>query len=539
MLDIVYHNYAESPAEFQNFLDLGGALAAAGLIGLVYQFRTTLWALVLRIRGGIQEKLIWIFSGVGLFIMLVKALILGGGFKLLTRNPVYYDIFAYLMFIASPASMLVLSLKNKIYKPSIKDAFHKELVREISKGSEDSIQAAFNLFMINFEAVCISIKSDDKITSESARFMTNEVLSEENIVEILTTKRLDALIFFFECLEKYKLNASDLIVCMPKITQKLLLDDQSFLYRHLELSGLSLSSCIYKVFDFPNILENFDLLNDYQLGYIDKEEFKSIRVKVFIEVLEKLIENYKKSFSIHSHLIKNDLRNLNELFRNLCLKIGAHEKQGINVTHVLIEERMGLHLIAHFLTKYKAIKEKDIFFDAGDSHPSIVNSIFANSLSKAFESLSFIENSSITYHTVITLFDGLEFGAEQSVEYLAEFEKNIWEKIAKNLKQKLYPITLKSYLEYLAIRLVSNSFRTNSWMDDLIEKTRILLYVDLKPLLDQNATMVDQKYMKEKVLPKSMVYENNSFAYIDKLGNKQSIVPPAENASSILDSICL
>ena len=307
MLDIVFHNYTQSSQEFQNFLDLGGALAAAGLIGLVYQFRTTLWALVLRIRGGIQEKLVWIFSGAGLFIMLIKALILGGEFQFLTRNPMYYDISAYIMFIASPVSMLLLSTKNKIYKYSTKDAFHKELVREISKNSENSSQAVFDLFIVNFEAICISMKSEDKMTSESARFMTNEVLSEESIVDILTTKRLDALIFFFECLEKYKLNANDLLVCMPKIAQKLLLDDQSFLYRHLELRGLSLSSCIYKVFDFRNILGNFDLLNEYQLCYIDEKEFRSIRVKVFINVLNKLIENYKKSSSIRSHSIKNGL----------------------------------------------------------------------------------------------------------------------------------------------------------------------------------------------------------------------------------------
>ena len=158
---------------------------------------------------------------------------------------------------------------------------------------------------------------------------------------------------------------------------------------------------------------------------------------------------------------------------------------------------------------------------------------------KLLKAFLFFENSLITYNTVITLFDGLEFGSEQPVEYLAEFEKNIWGKIAKNLNQKLYPITLKPYLEYLAIRLVSDNFQTNSWMTDLIEKTRILLYVDLKPLLDKNATMVDQKYMKEQVIPKSMVYENNLFAYIDKNGKKQMILPPQKNVlqPQILQSI--
>lgn len=57
------------------YLDLGGALAAFGLIFAVYQLRKPQWELVLKIRSGWQSNLIWIFGGVGLLLVLIGTLI--------------------------------------------------------------------------------------------------------------------------------------------------------------------------------------------------------------------------------------------------------------------------------------------------------------------------------------------------------------------------------------------------------------------------------------------------------------------------------
>ena len=58
MLDTVNLYYPHLDPQTSSFLGLSGALTAVGLIGIVYQFRTPLWALVLRIRGWWQRNLI-------------------------------------------------------------------------------------------------------------------------------------------------------------------------------------------------------------------------------------------------------------------------------------------------------------------------------------------------------------------------------------------------------------------------------------------------------------------------------------------------
>jgi hypothetical protein len=63
-------NFFSSP----NYIDLGGALAAFGLIFTVYQLRKPSWELILRIRPWWQRHLFWIISGVGLALVLARVL---------------------------------------------------------------------------------------------------------------------------------------------------------------------------------------------------------------------------------------------------------------------------------------------------------------------------------------------------------------------------------------------------------------------------------------------------------------------------------
>lgn len=56
MFNIINHYHSSLPPQAPSFLDLGGALTAIGLIGLVYQFRTPLWTLILSIRTPLQRN---------------------------------------------------------------------------------------------------------------------------------------------------------------------------------------------------------------------------------------------------------------------------------------------------------------------------------------------------------------------------------------------------------------------------------------------------------------------------------------------------
>ena len=99
------------------YLDLGGALAAFGLIFAVYQLRKPKWELILRIRRRWQSNLFWIFGGIGLFLVLVRVLLPQEWlqcFPFLFGNPLSYEVAAYLFFIASPVSLLYFSTKSKV-----------------------------------------------------------------------------------------------------------------------------------------------------------------------------------------------------------------------------------------------------------------------------------------------------------------------------------------------------------------------------------------------------------------------------------------
>ena len=63
------------PVETPIYLDLGGALAAFGLIFAVYQLRKPQWDLVLNIRDKWQGNLFWIFGGIGLLLTLIRVLV--------------------------------------------------------------------------------------------------------------------------------------------------------------------------------------------------------------------------------------------------------------------------------------------------------------------------------------------------------------------------------------------------------------------------------------------------------------------------------
>lgn len=66
-----------------------------------------------------------------------------------------------------------------------------------------------------------------------------------------------------------------------------------------------------------------------------------------------------------------------------------------------------------------------------------------------------------------------------------------------------------------------------------------LLAVDLKPLLDADAEMVNKEKMKDVLLSKSMNYENGNFTYRFGLGRgeKKTIPLPTNGAVSALEGV--
>lgn len=540
-----------------NYLDLGGALAAFGLIFAAYQLRKPGWEVALRLRDGWQRNLVWILGGCGLLFALISVLVaqIPPCSFISLGSPLLYQILAYLFFIASPLSLIYFISNTKgLFTRENSKKFYGAMVREVAQSNDERLNAVLEVLMDNFEDICKAAANEaDPGMNKSARAVLDVILSDEAMVKLLTTKRIDALQHIFIQVEKYHVNRRDSGVGIPRIVRNLFSDRESFFYRHLDRAGLALSSNIYKtIFESPILLTNFDLFGWPTLDYTMKNAMDSGGIKVLIEALSKSIETYLKTGNVPTRHINNGLSYLSDVFGSICLKLGIEERRGADINYSFKDELWSLHEIANFLghdyiflghdevlnrdvvEEEKTVPEADFFSDA------TVNAGIAAAIFKAFEQLTYIEKTTNIYHTVIELLHGMMYEGSAREGYRAAFEKRIWEQIGHNVVDRYYPAALKTYLIFIGLQLASADRKTG-WIGEQTERMRRLLYVDLKPLLDANEKMVDETPMKEALLPDLMDYVDGEFYYTVGLGKgtKTNIAPPPSGAQSALEGVDL
>ena len=550
-----------SSANIPIYLDLGGALAAFGLIFAVYQLRKPQWGLVLRMRNSWQRNLFWILGSIGLLLTLIRILLPEfwiAGLPYPFNVPLSYEIIAYLFFIASPLSLFYFSTRAKgLFNERNSRKFYEVMVQEISRTNDAGVNAALEVLLHNFRDICKAAHQEDrknKEVSQSARAILDIILSDESVVKILTTKRLDALQFVFAVIEKYNISRREAGIGIPKIVKNLFYDKESFFYKHLGRDGLALSSNIYEsIFDSPVILTNFDLFGYPTTEYSMRKEIGLSGINVFIEALSRSIKTYLITGRVPPQHINNGLSYLSDIFGDLCLKISIEEKRGVDTKYSLKDEWWALHLIANFLghdypflayqeeLNQEVTKREKTTSEANFYSNSTINACIAAALYKAFEQLSYIENTTDTYHIVLELLHGMMYESERKEGYRAPFEKRMWEQIGANIVKRHYPAVLKTYLEFIGFCLASDKNQRQGWIGEQTEKMRRLLYIDLKPLIDSDAEMVNKEKMKNALLPKCMNYKNGKFTYRFGFGHgeEKEIAPPQDKARSALEGVDL
>ncbi len=543
------------------YLDLGSALAAFGLIFAVYQLRKPQWELVLRIRSGLQSNLIWIFGGVGLLLVLIRVVLPQEWLFCLPfplNTLLSYEIVAYLFFIASPVSLLYFSTRSKgLFNKNTARKFYESLVWEISKTSDDNVNAALGVLLPNFDEVCKAIREHGQKEEihQSASAILDVILSDAAVVKVLTTKKLNALHYIFATIEKHGISRRDAGIGIPILVKNLFYDKDSFFYKHLNSrEGLALPLNIYEtIFNSPVILTNFDLFGYPTLGYSMRKEIGLAGINVFIEALSRATKTYLKTGSVPARHINDGLSHLSEIFGDLCFTISAEEKRGIDTKYALKDEWWGLHEIARFLghdypflahdeelSQEVADRERttaEVDFYSG----STINAGISAVLYKTFEQLSYIENTTDTYDTVLELLHGMMYESERKEGYRVPFEKRMWEQIGANVVRRHYPATLRTYLVFIGFCLASDRGQRQGWVGEQAERMRRLLYVDLKPLIDSNTEMVNNEKMKDALLPQLMNYKGGKFTYKFEFGRgeEKEIDPPQEGAGSALEGVDL
>lgn len=541
-----------------NYLDLGGALAAFGLIFAVYQLRKSDWDAVLKIRSNWQKNLFWIFGGVALLMSLLRVVATQIPLAYLAypfNVPLFYEITAYLFFIASPLSLMILATrKKKLFTSKNARKFYEVMILEVAKANDERLNAALEILLHNFEDICkAAAEESNGEMNGAARAILDVILSEESMVRLLTTKRIDALQHILTMVKKYHINRQDSGVGIPKIVGNLFSEKESFFYKQLDRTGFALSSNVYDaIFKSPEMLANFDLFGFPTLDYSMRAGFRQSGIKVFIKALSEAIETYLKTGQVSARNINNGISYLSDIFGDVCLKLSMEEQRGSDTRYTYKDDWQLLHDIAYFLghdyifigndeqlntgiiDREKTVPEADFF-----SYQTI-NAGIAAALFKAFEQLSFLSKTTDTYYTVLDLLNGMTYQSGTREGYREPFTKRMWEQIGHNVAERYYPAALRTYLVFIGFCLASTNARTG-WIGEQTERMRRLLYIDLKTLLDNQEKMVDGTPMIEALLPDSMGYANNEFTYTSGFGKgtKTVIASPPAGATSALQGVDL
>jgi len=547
--DLTNYPYQNPPI----FFSIGEALASIAILLAIYQFRREKWLIALRVRSYIQPI---VFSTLlaGVLLTIVSSLILIKDPVTIFQTSVFWQVVASIMVAFSIVFLFIRATNKKLFNPRNARKFYEVLGRELSRPSPDRLDVILNAFLENLDSICkTASQHPDAEGARSAIAILDSILGEASLVDLITTKRLDALRYIIATVEKHHLTERQ-VRGFSRIIKNLFSDQNSYLYRHLDKDGFALSTNLYEsLFGSPIILSNFNLFGWPSLDYKMQSGLNTIQVEVFIEALSQAIEAYLKNSSVPPRHINDGLSHLSSVFGNLCSKISTEEGRGIDTKYALKDEWWSLHLIANFLghgytflayqdelNQETKEKEKTVP-DASFYSYATINAGIAGALYKAFEQLSHIENTLDTYHTVLELMYGMMHEYEYKEGYRPSFEKRMWEQIAANVSQRHYPAVLRTYLEFIGFCTASDENQRQGWVGEQAERMRRLLYIDLKPLLDADTKMVNDEKMKDALLPKSMSYENSNFTYTFGFGKgeKKIIAPPVEGSTSALEGVDL
>ncbi len=544
--DLTGYPYQNPPI----FFSIGEAIASIAILLAIYQLKKDKWLLALKIRNYIEPTIFTTIT-MGVVLTIISPFIIIKDPANIFQISIFWQVVGSI-FVAFSIALLFIKATNKnLFNERNAREFYEVMAWELSRPSPERLEVILKAFIDNLDNICNAAALTDQSQSrESAILILDVVLSEGSLVDLLTTKRLDALHYFIIMAEKYNLDNQKMRGLSP-VVKNLFFDQGSFLYKHLEMSGLALASNLYEsLFGSPKMLRNFDFFG-WSTIHGTTPELTNTQIKVFIKALSTAMETYLKDGSVPPRHINNGISYLSTIFNNLCSKIRKEEDRGVDTKYHLEDEWWSLHTIANFFghdypflayeenLNDKIIEVEKTAHEADFYSDFTINAGIAAALYKSFVHLSYIKDTNDTYHIVLELLNGLMYAGQYKQGYRTPFEKRMWEQIAKNVIEKCYPNVLKGYLHFTGFTLASPEVgKREGWIIEQAERMRRLLYIDLKPLLDRDEKMVNDKKMIDVLLPQNMKYENGKFTYTIGFGKGPTVEilePPSESSSALED----
>lgn len=542
------------------FFSIGEAISALAILFAVYQFKREKWSLALEIRNYIKKVVVASMS-LGIIFSVVASLVSFVDPKNIFQLSIFWQVISSLLIAFSVVFLLTKATNKNLFNRRSSRNFYEVLSWEISRPDDNRLNLALDVLLDNLDNICKAI-SEDPLESEynqSARNILDVILSDSSIVRLLSTKRFDGLMFIISVIKKYNINMSHSPKGIPMIFQGLFLYPDSFLYKQLDRNGLALSANLYSsIFESSQMLNNFDLFGYPTLGFSSPQEITSSTISVFLEAISKSIKTYLKTGKVPVRHVNNGIEYISNLFGDICFKIRDEQDAGKNKRYNTNGNWWLLDKISHFwghdylfIGHRERFNEKDIVFnediltseklskEANFNSELSINEAIAAALYKSFTNLSAIEKENDTYHIVLNLLNGMTYEPNLQEGYILPFTQRMWIQIGKNVLGKHYPMVLKSYLQFVGFCLVGDQGQRAGWAGEQAERMRRLLYVDLKPKLDAGEVMINDKPMKESLLPDCMDYKDGKFTYTMGFGNGPTkiIDPPQDGSESALADI--
>jgi hypothetical protein len=545
--DLAQYPYLNPPV----FFSTGEAVASVAILLAIYQFRSEKWLIVLKVRNYIQ-KTVYTAMSLGIAIAIASSFILIKDPTNIIQLSIFWQALASLLIVFSIVFLLIKTTNKGLFVANPR-RFYEVMHWELARANPERLEVILDVLLENLNDICGSASQNPQSPiAKQAIAILDVILGDGSLIDAITTKRLDALSYILAIIEKNNLNHLQ-ARGIPLIVKNLFVDKNSFLYKHLEKSGLALSSNSYElVFGSAKLLANFDLFGWPTLDYKMQEGLNNKQITVLIEALSKAMETYLKTGTVPPRRINNGLSHLSKIYKNLCMKIATEEQRGTDTKYSLKDEWWSLHTIGNFLghdyvflayqdnLNQELVNNEKIASQASFHSDSTINDGVAASLYTAFESLSYIKEANDIYYNVLELLHGMMYEYQYKEGYRTPFDKRMWGQIARNVLKGYWPATLKTYLIPVGFSLAADENQRKGWMGEQAERMRRLLYVDLKPLLNRNKKMADKKTpMKTALLPDYMTYKNGKFTYTLGFGKgrKKIIAPPPRNSKSALEGV--
>lgn len=535
------------------FLSVGEAIASVAILLAVYQFRKDRGSISLKIRSYVLPTTVTSMV-CGLLLTFFSPFILIEQPSYIFQLSIFWQIAAGVLIIFSIVFLFLKTTNKNLFTKNSAANFYHVLVSELSRPSDERIQTVLQVFLENFDQICSAAKGADTTERSYARALLDVVLGESSMVDIISTKRLDALHYILYTIKKYDLNQQQVRGLHP-IIKNLFRDHGSYFYQHLSTNGLALSSNLYdQIFGSPVIINNFGPFGYPSMDYLMANATDEEEIEVVIKALSTAIATYLKTGVVSPRNINEGLSHVSKIFGSLCHKIRRGEENGIT-KQALENDWWSLHTIAHFLAHdyaflvYQDILNEEIVEkektarEASFYSAETINAGIAAALYKGFEHLAMTlssENIDDVYHTVLDLMHGMMYEYDYKTGYRPPFEEMLWGQIKRNVEERTYPAVLPVFLSFMGLSLASDD-EGKGWEGEQEEMLRRLLYIDLKPLLDLKEKMVNKKAMEEVLLPSYMKYEGGKFTYTMGFGEGTTkvIAEPVAGSSSVLAEVTL